>query len=401
MVYLLEWDSKGMLLKRCIKQSTLTGGYIPIRNKVSMSLKPVFWEELYLLGFDQYWNIPKSDNPLLWYNVKSRCYYHNGRIVAKHSGGNVKTPPKVEVYEEDLKLDKNSILKDVKRNKDLLIELEEEAINFIKEVSKNYNDIVVSFSGGKDSLAVLYLTLKALEDVDKNLQVLYVNTTLESKYTLELVEKIKKWVEDKGVKFNIIYPKRDAYELMAEKGIPTRLNRWCCKYLKLYPIERFYYKLTGLKRVLSLEGLRKEESLRRSKYGRVEVDKVIKGEVKAHPILDWASLEVWLYLFLRELPINRLYRYGLYRVGCIFCPFHQGWTEYILKNVEDTGRYWELLERQVKYVGVKDVPEYILSGKWKARYSFNKEDFKRLLETLEEVYREVCKDGEAKVLEFE
>lgn len=366
---LVKWDSNGMVLHKSSKQSTLTGGFIDIKNNISMSLKPVFWEELHLLGFNQYWTIPKSDNPLLWYNVKSRCYYYKGRIVAKHSGGNVKTPPTVEVYDEDLKLDKNSILKDVKRNKDLLVELEEEAINFIKEISNN--NIVVSFSGGKDSLVVLYLTLKALEDVNKNLQVLYVNTTLESKYTLELVDKIKRWVEDKGVKFNIIYPKRNAYELMAERGIPTRLNRWCCKRLKLYPVERFYYKLGGFKnRVISLEGLRKEESVRRSKYKRVEVDEVIEGEVKAHPILDWTSLEVWLYLFLRELPINKLYRYGLCRVGCIFCPFHQGWTEYILKNVEDTGRYWELLERQVKYIGVKYVSEYILNGNWKARYSF-------------------------------
>ena len=371
MVYTMCWGSKGILLKKCIKQSTLTGGYIPIGNKVSTSLKPVFWEELHLLGFNQYWNIPKSDNPLLWYNVKSRCYYYDGRIVAKHSGGNVKTPPKVEVYEKDLKLDKNSVLKDVRRNKDLLIQLEEEAINFIKEISKNYNNIVVSFSGGKDSLAVLYLTLKALEDVDKNLQVLYVNTTLESKYTLELVDKIKKWVEDKGVNFNIIYPKRDAYELMVEKGIPTRLNRWCCKYLKRCPVERFYYKLTGFKsRVLSLEGTRKEESVRRRRYKRVEVNKIFKGETKGHPILDWTSLEVWLYLFLRELPVNRLYRYGVYRVGCIFCPFLQGWVEYIVRNVEDTGKYWKLLKKQVEYVGIEDICEYILSGNWKARYSF-------------------------------
>ena len=368
---LIKWDSNGMVLKKSLKQSTLVGGFIDVNNSMSMALKPVFWEELQLLGFDKFWDIPKVDGPLLWYNVKSKCYYYGGKVVARHKGGNIMDPPKIEVYEEDLKLDENLIFKDISRNKDLLVSLEEEAIKFIRDMSKNYENVVVSFSGGKDSLVVLYLTLKALGDLDKSFQVLYVDTTLESKYTLDLINEVKKYLGLKDIEFNIVYPKKKAYDMMVEVGVPTRLNRWCCKRLKLYPIERFYYKLGGFKnRVLSLEGLRKEESVRRSKYKRIEVDKVIMRETKGHPILEWSSLELWLYLLFRNLPVHKLYRFGLNRVSCIFCPFHRGWMEYILKNVEDTGKYWSLLKKQVEYIGVEDVCEYILSGNWKARYSF-------------------------------
>ena len=61
-MYNVKWDSEinGILL-------TDDEGIVPPR--------PVFYEELDLLGFDNNWNYPKSENPLLWANGRRYFYY--------------------------------------------------------------------------------------------------------------------------------------------------------------------------------------------------------------------------------------------------------------------------------------------------------------------------------------
>jgi len=56
-VYKVCWDpeSKGVLL-------TLTD----IENSMDGTVRPVFYEELDLLGLDRYWQYPHADGPLLW-----------------------------------------------------------------------------------------------------------------------------------------------------------------------------------------------------------------------------------------------------------------------------------------------------------------------------------------------
>lgn len=57
-MYNYEWDIE-------------TGGYILTSNVsgVTKELRPVFYEELDLLGFNEYWNYPKSEKPLWIYGA--------------------------------------------------------------------------------------------------------------------------------------------------------------------------------------------------------------------------------------------------------------------------------------------------------------------------------------------
>ena len=79
--------------------------------------------------------------------------------------------------------------------------------------------------------------------------------------------------------------------------------------------------------------------------------------------------EVWLYLFLNNLPINDAYRKGLGRVGCIVCPFGSDWNDYLCNHVfpETAAPFIEKIRELVRKRGVKDVDSYIKTGNWKIR----------------------------------
>lgn len=62
--------------------------------------RPVFFEELDLLGFDKHWEYPKTKEPLLWAN--GRRYYYKGVKVAEARGGNIFEAPQI-IIEENAK----------------------------------------------------------------------------------------------------------------------------------------------------------------------------------------------------------------------------------------------------------------------------------------------------------
>lgn len=57
--------------------------------------RPVFFEELDLLGFNNHWQYPKTEVPLLWAN--GRRYYYKGEKVAEARGGNIFEPPQLTI----------------------------------------------------------------------------------------------------------------------------------------------------------------------------------------------------------------------------------------------------------------------------------------------------------------
>ena len=76
------------------------------------------------------------------------------------------------------------------------------------------------------------------------------------------------------------------FQLIVEKGFPTRVNRWCCKLLK---------ECNGEGRFM-VTGIRWAESARRSKRKMTEVCNKKTGGRYLHPIIDWTTKEVWEYL---------------------------------------------------------------------------------------------------------
>lgn len=73
--YTFDGETGGLLLN-----STPTG--------LSKEPRPVYAEELTILGFDQFWNYDnQNDTPIMW--AESNNYWYRGVLIAKTKGGDL------------------------------------------------------------------------------------------------------------------------------------------------------------------------------------------------------------------------------------------------------------------------------------------------------------------------
>jgi len=75
-LYKVTWDTE--------TNGVLLADNIPSSQEI-IPPRPVFYEELDLLGLDKFWSYPKSPEPLLW--AIGRRYYYKGELVAEARGG--------------------------------------------------------------------------------------------------------------------------------------------------------------------------------------------------------------------------------------------------------------------------------------------------------------------------
>lgn len=235
---------------------------------------------------------------------------------------------------------------------------------------------LASFSGGKDSQVVLDLCTRAIPSTD--FEVIYSDTGYELPPSLTLYDEVQEYYHAKypDLKFYVARNHESVLNYWDKIGTPSDSHRWCCTIMKTAPL----YKMLkvddgkgGLRqaKVLTFDGVRAEESTRRSNYGRI--GKGVKHEtvINARPILNWSSCEIFLYLFEHKLPINQAYRMGMTRVGCVICPFGSEWNEMIATNgfSHVCKPFLERIENNAKKSGVKDVKDYVGQGGWKRRSS--------------------------------
>ena len=235
---------------------------------------------------------------------------------------------------------------------------------------------LASYSGGKDSQVVLDLCTRAIPSTD--FEVIYSDTGYELPPSLTLYDEIQKYYHAKypDLKFSVARNHESVLNYWDKIGTPSDSHRWCCTIMKTAPL----YKMLkvddgkgGLRqaKVLTFDGVRAEESTRRSNYGRI--GKGVKHEtvINARPILNWSSCEIFLYLFEHKLPINQAYRMGMTRVGCVVCPFGSEWNEMVATNgfSHVCKPFLERIEKNAKKSGVKDVKDYVGQGGWKRRSS--------------------------------
>lgn len=74
---------------------------------------------------------------------------------------------------------------------------------------------------------------------------------------------------------------------------------------------------------MTFYGIRKCESVSRSKYNRIEDNAEsikIKKQVVASPIFYWKDIDIWLYMLGENIDFNDAYKLGYDRVGCWCCP---------------------------------------------------------------------------------
>lgn len=260
-------------------------------------------------------------------------------------------------------------------NRHRLDYLKDEAFNFVRTASSKYKEenIVISFSGGKDSTVTADLVTKALSN--PSLVHIFGNTTLEFPLTVEYANRFRD--NHPLAIFQIAKnEEQNFYDVCEDIGPPARMMRWCCSMFKTGPITRVINSLYRSQQILTFYGIRKSESVSRSKYNRIEDDAEsvkIQQQTVASPIFFWKDIDIWLYILAEGIDFNAAYRLGYDRVGCWCCPNNNLRAQFLSRiYMPEQFKAWrKFLIDFAKKIGKPDPEVYVDTGKWKARQGGN------------------------------
>ena len=430
-MYKITWDKEtgGVLLHSRIVEGTLGISPRPVFWEELDLLK------LNELG----WEYPHSEEPVLWAINKQYWYRGEMVFEAKGANLYDDATVVFQSGKEKMLLQPVNIAKMLERCKDYMFLLESEAIEFIHETFLQYAgarksvkkvaanqldyealaanvekktkkkmaivkedcdsfDIVpldeaekqgkkiyqttkidrflASFSGGKDSQVVLDLCTRAIPSTE--FEVIYSDTGYELPPSLSLYKDVQEFYNNKypDLKFSIAKNHESVLNYWDKIGTPSDTHRWCCSIMKTAPLYRTLKINNSNKqaKVLTFDGVRAEESLKRGSYMRIG-----KGKhttiTNAHPIIDWNTIEIFLYLFEHKLPINKAYRYGKARVGCLICPFSSRWDDMIASKIfnDDLRPFTDRIQNWSKDNKIGSIIDFIKERRWKIKAIGNTE----------------------------
>ena len=347
---------------------------------MSADLRPVFPEERLLLELLLQKKPHEYIEESVW--ASNNRYYVNGKSIAIPNGlyNAVDTDEIINLLNKNKcknsyeHFDKH-MATFVMANQDRLNYLIDEAHSFIRNAALKFPEerIVVSFSGGKDSTVTADLAVKALSN--PSLVHIFGNTTLEFPSTIEYAHRFRDAHPD--AIFQIAKnDEQDFYNVCDDIGPPARMMRWCCSMFKTGPITRVINSLYRSQQILTFYGIRKSESVSRSKYNRIEdsADAVkIQQQTVASPIFFWKDIDIWLYLIAENVDFNDAYRLGYDRVGCWCCPNNNQRAQFLSRIYmpEQSKKWRDFLVGFAKRIGKPDPEVYVDTGKWKARQGGN------------------------------
>lgn len=190
----------------------------------------------------------------------------------------------------------------------------------IEELHVAGAEFVVSFSGGKDSSAMLEHICDRLPNA--TIHCVLANTGWEH-------EGIEEWcrslVARRGFPLYVARnPNKDFFSMVRHRQkFPAPAYRQCTSDLKRGPIEKWIRNHCG-KLVVNCMGLRAEESDSRAKRPQLSLNKSMTNSKREVwdwlPIKDWTTAEVFSYLILNNIPLHPAYSY-LDRLSCQVCIY--------------------------------------------------------------------------------
>ena len=263
----------------------------------------------------------------------------------------------------------------IEANSERLNYIKDEAQSFVKSEAAKFSEenIVISFSGGKDSTATADVVIKALSD--PSIVHIFGDTTLEFSYTTAYAKRYRK-EHPQAIFIEARNAEQVFMDVCEDIGPPARMMRWCCSMFKTGPITRVINNLYRNQQILTFYGIRKSESVSRSKYNRVEDDAEsvkIQKQTVASPIFFWKDMDVWLYLLAEKVDFNEAYRLGYDRVGCWCCPNNNQRAQFLSRiYMPEKSKAWrDFLIAFAKKIGKPDPEVYVDEGSWKARQGGN------------------------------
>nr|HOO52218.1 phosphoadenosine phosphosulfate reductase family protein [Alphaproteobacteria bacterium] len=348
---------------------------------LSSDLRPVFPEERLLLAILLGKKPGTYMNRSVW-AVYSR-YYIDGKaltipskIFAEADTDGIAEKIDASSHLIDYSCFRENIAQFIRANRHRLAYLKDEAFSFVRRSAAEHEKdetIVISFSGGKDSTVTADVVTKALSN--PSLVHIFGNTTLEFPTTIEYAKRYRD-AHPLAIFQVAQNDEQEFYDVCEDIGPPARMMRWCCSMFKTGPITRVINSMYRSQQILTFYGIRKSESVNRSKYNRIEDDAEavkIQRQTVASPIFFWKDIDIWLYILAEGIDFNSAYRLGYDRVGCWCCPNNNQRAQFLSRiYMPDESKKWrDFLVSFAKKIGKPDPEVYVDSGKWKARQGGN------------------------------
>ena len=292
----------------------------------------------------------------------------------------------------------------------LKIDVIEASRDRIKYLYKIYDKVVVNFSGGKDSTAMLYIAIEAAREMDKlPIEAVYVDHEVEGKRTLKFIEEVESMPDVNLIRYCIPFKLRNAASFYAPewhpwnplekeiwvrdipKGAVTKMDGHyfktnkdykhpddlkyrsnavtnCLGFQEIADLHISNYEKKGIT-AIALVGIRAQESMARYTIMTRKKSEcyISSANQTAYPIYDLLATDVWKYIRETKLPYNTEYdlmnktehynKLNKQRVGSVFAEeslrtLHQ-WREFY-------GDVWHTILERAE--GIKTAWRYCNSG---------------------------------------
>lgn len=203
---------------------------------------------------------------------------------------------------------------------DYLDQLENEAIYILREVAGQFEKPALLFSGGKDSICLVHLALKAFRPGKFPFPLVHVDTGHNFQEALEYRDNLAKKIGEKLI-VRKVEDTIKAKKLMDAKGkFPSRNGLQT--YTLLDVIEEFEFdaciggarrdeeKARAKERIFSVrdEFGQWDPKKQRPELWNIYNGKINKGEnVRIFPISNWTELDVWNYIKREKIELPSIY----------------------------------------------------------------------------------------------
>ena len=203
---------------------------------------------------------------------------------------------------------------------DYLDELESESIHIFREVAGQFEKPALLFSGGKDSITLVHLALKAFRPGKFPFPLVHIDTGHNFPEALQFRDYLAEQIGEKLI-VRKVEDTIKAKRLTEQKGKFASRNQ-LQTYTLLDTIEEFGFdvciggarrdeeKARAKERIFSVrdEFGQWDPKLQRPELWNIFNGKIHKGEnVRVFPISNWTELDVWNYIRAEEIPLPSIY----------------------------------------------------------------------------------------------